>query len=256
MRLNKKIVSAFFAGAFLIFGSGCAKSTQPDDFDARDGNAGFLASEVNDMGAASLGAMETGGAPKAAAAAPDTITLTYTRLAWHPSADSSMWLREAHVTYPSGVRDRYDTAYFYSASGSVVKDPRLATVDSIYHKRVVTRTFSGNTVESTLKMNIKLTKTAADTFAVKNGTIVGTYNGGTYRTVTVTNVKRERNNGRWDRVPVEGTILIDRDAILPRRARTITITFNGGETITAVVVRKSDGKTVTVVIVLSNGSES
>lgn len=250
-------ITKFFCCAVLsasvLFYSGCAKTTQPDDFDAKDGNAGFMASEVNDMDLAVLDSLGTGGLAKSAA---DPVRVEHIVYRWTLQADSATWVRRATVNYPSGTRERMDTVRFFGVDGQTVSHPKLSLVDSIYHVRRVTRTVNGNTAESNLRMGIKLNRLAGDTSMVKNGIIVGSYNGYTFRTVTVTNVTRTRSNGVWNVFPVSGEILIDRDAIIAKRARTIQITYNGDNTATAVITRKSDNKQVTAVITLSDGSES
>jgi len=255
MLFNRKTVAAVILSGLFVIITGCARATQPDDFDAKDGNAGFMATELNDMSNTSLGALETGSLGKAAVNSAETLNVEYVLSRWQPlDADSSCWVRHAQITYPAGTRDRYDTAWFYGAGG-IVKSPRLATVDSVVHKRYVTNVRGGMEIAHTAEMHIVLVKTAGDTHAVKNGTIVGTFNGVQYRTCTVTNVKRYRTAGAWDRFPSEGVIFIDKDAILARRSRTITITFTGNNTAQVEVKRKTDGKTYIVNVNLLDGSE-
>jgi hypothetical protein len=243
MRLTKKILlPVLLSGLFLLY-TGCAKATKPDDFNGKDGNAGLVAGEISDMDNTTLDKMQ--GLSKSLAAT-DTISITVVR-SWQYDAVNGGWVREVKVNYPSGQRDRVDSVFFFDSAGNKLASPTLATTDSIYHVRTITRNFGSNTVDVLLKMNIRIAHAAAgvDT-VIKNGTITGSYNGYVFGNVTVENVKRLIVNGVRQIIPFAGHVFID--GVL----RTIDITFNNG-TIDATVTRKRDGKFVTFHIDITTG---
>ncbi|MFH0921574.1 MAG: hypothetical protein V1913_14575 [Fibrobacterota bacterium] len=248
MNLSRPLTAALTLGALILM-TGCAKTTKPDTFDYKDGNAGFAASEVNNMDNTSLtfGA----GAPKEFVAEAETLYIERSVTAWHYDAAAQGFVREANVTFPQGERNRKDTVLFYDASGNLLSSPTLATVDSVVHKRVTIRTRAGNEVIMRLHMATKILKTASDTTAVKNGNIRGTFNGYELdsNTATVTNVTRSRVDGHWG-FPVSGSIYIDR--IL----RTIETVFTGGNSATTTITRKRDNKTWIILVNLDTAEEN
>jgi hypothetical protein len=99
---------------------------------------------------------------------------------------------------------------------------------------------------------VNLEKTANDTVFVFNGVITGDYNGVTFATTEISNVKRKLMHGlvTWLSYPYDGTIFMD----LP--FRTIFIEFGGDNTAKATVTRKNDGKTWIFIVNVDTGKES
>lgn len=251
--LKKLTLTAACLGLFAY--SGCNRNaTAPEAEDiGLDGDAGLVASEVSAMdGAAFDFAGMAVTAPKAftgPTADPETVEVVIVR--WHFDATSSAWTRQATATYENGERTRYDTVWFYGADGLVLTTdkPTRVEVDSVYHKRTVVRTRNGGEAEINMAMHISVVKTATDTYAVKNGTMEGTYAGTAFKTGTVTNVTRYFENGIW-LFPESGTIYIDRPL------KTILIEYKGNGAATATITRKRDEATKVINISVSDGTES
>jgi hypothetical protein len=229
-----------------------------DEFDAKDGNAGVMASEVSDMGSFTLEALGSG-SQKTAAEPLDTVYINATLVPWGYDSSAHAWVRKVRVTYPNSTRERLDTVYFYDANDALVTSAlSLTTVSRLRHVRVVVlqNTQNNNNATINFEMNTALDKSNPDTLiATQNGSSIGTFNGETFRTATITNVVRKRypdsfvGYKKWH-FPVSGNIFVDR----PLRTVEINYTGNGGAQ--ATVTRKSDEKTVIVNINVLTGVES
>jgi hypothetical protein len=231
-----------------------------DEFDAKDGNAGFMASEVSAMSEFALNNIQAPGTAKAAAPAADTITVEISIVQWHYDANAQAWVRSVSATFPNGTRTRLDTIYFKdSTNTALTSSPALVNTRSLRHVRsvVLQNTNNSNNVTINFEMNVVLTRSAnGDTLiATKNGSSVGTFNDETFRTVTITNVVRKRyaDSGagyKYWHFPASGTIFVDRPL------RTVEVEYTGSGTATATVTRKKDEKTTIVQINVLTGTES
>ena len=246
MKLCKALTVALTFSALALM-TGCAKTTEPDTFDYKDGNAGFVVSEEAGMDDAVFAAVTA--LPRAFVADADTYYVERTIDPLHYDADIQGFVRHATIIFPEGRRERRDTVYFLDAGGSRLSAPTIATVDSVHHKRTTVRSREGNVVEISLEMFNKLTTSATDTLITKNGTISGSFNGYEFRNTTVTNVVRHRVDGHWG-LPQSGNIYIDR--IL----RTIEIVFTGNNTATCTITRKRDNKIWVILVDLVTARET
>ncbi len=222
----------------LIALTGCNFSplqTENDDpqITVEDGNAGSASLELQDMGDA---AMELWNGTRESM--QDTINIDITIIPWKYNATVEGWVREAKGTLDGGEVTRYDTLWFYDASGAAQMIPSMATTASYRHVRSVNGTYN-NTFTYRYEMNVVLEKGATDTVFVFNGTINGEFNGESVDNTVISNVKRKLIHlpFRWLAFPHEGTIAIDRPF------KTVYIEFGGAQTAKVTVTRKSDGKT-------------
>jgi hypothetical protein len=266
MKNPKKLAIIFCTLAALAFLTNCNRNPAKDGFaDGLDGSAAFMATELSDMNSAAFPSSNS--ALHKSAFMNDSITIeTNIVRRWEPSLNAIV--RTATATNSKGgTRERTDTLYFYHNGALITDSSQLsfANIDSIVHIRhTVKTTINGVSIDLYGAMTTSIVK-GADTLAVRNGTLVGTWdgtekiNGGWLagRIFTgsrqVTNLTWERANGAWDHFPVSGTIDIDRPL------KTIHIVFSSSETTrtaTATVTRKRDGETKTIIIDLLTGEET
>ncbi|MFH1761047.1 MAG: hypothetical protein ABIA63_08090 [bacterium] len=247
MSFQNKILQIVGITAVLIY-VGCGNRSLDADFAGSDGNSGFIASEVNDMGNAALDQLSAG-LGKVLSADQDTYYVDVEINPWH-KIEPGIWAREANANFPQGQRNRKDTVYFYNSAGELAEKPTLATVDSVVHNRSVIRARNGNEVEISLHMEIVINKNTGDTTSVKNGSIKGFYNNIQFRSSIIKDVTRKREQGKWNKFPESGSISIDRPL------RSIEIEFKGNGQATATVTRKRDSRAVVVNIDVNTGEES
>jgi hypothetical protein len=247
----------FLTGAALITVgviTGCRLFNPRDGFDAMDGNAGLVTSETVSMGEAAgelLGGQTLAKTEKTAA---DTKYVDIVISGWDYDDQNACWTRKSEAVFDNGTRVREDTVWLVDVNGAPVRAPSFATVARYRHVREVSRKFA-NTFNNRLDMNVQIDISGGDTVFVKNGTVTGTFNGDTYKTITITNVRRRWHRGRVPHLswPYEGTVYMD----LP--LRTIDVVFNGNGTdaygATATATRKRDGETIVYIINVQTGAE-
>ncbi len=253
--MKTSIILSLFAALLITFpGCNFLNPSQGDDnFMAQDGNAGTLSYEFNDMGNALTEMPGLGlNAPQTRSSTDDTIIIDIVIKPWHFDATCKGWIREAQVTYEAGSASKYDTVWFYDAGGTELQFPTISTIANYKHVRATSGTLYQNTFNYRYDINVNLEKTASDTVFVFNGTITGDYNGTTFATTEILNVKRKIILGlvTWLSYPYDGTISMD----LP--LRTIFIEFGGDNTASVTVTRKSDGKTWIFIVNINTGKES
>jgi hypothetical protein len=247
----KKILSAITVTAVsLTLISGCAKSTEPDTFNAKDGSASYISSEVNDMGSSALDPT-----PLAKMAASGEIQIQWIK-EWSYVPEKKAYVREVNVTYPAGVRNRIDSVWFMGTSlqdtlvpiGNSTARPTVDQVNYIHHKRISSRNWNDLSADIELDMNITLTKTAAESSMTKTGTIVKSRTARILEQdwdATITGVKRMYSASTWT-LPVEGTVHVVRTTTNTRNGRTfdrtIDITYQNDSTATVSVIRSHDNK--------------
>jgi hypothetical protein len=200
------LVSFSVLAGFSLFSAGCSRNPDISDEFAR-----ISSQEISNMDANSSMGM-TGGLSKTAMG--DTINYD---LVIHPyswDAASGGYIRTAVLTGADGYeRTRVDTITFYG-DAVTLQHPTLATVDSIHHVRHVTHTRGGNALNIVVDMHSTLTATVSGYTHVKNGTIVGTYDGEQVATGRIVNVTRNYTIlTHWQLWPVSGSITTD----FPRR---------------------------------------
>jgi hypothetical protein len=247
----RTLTQAAILSASFLFAAACNRG-QFDE--ATDGTAGFFASELGSMNDAVLGS--AGALGKTVAGAPVEAIITRS---WDTTLHA--FIRTADVTFENGTRHRVDTVTFYGQDSAQITDSslvstqanRLANVRYIHHARHVSKTFQDKSVDIDFDMHVELVK-GADTTAIRNGLITGTFEGDRFdglvqRTRKVTDVTWKWINGQWDKFPISGTIEIDRPL------RTIVIEFTGNGTATATVTRKSDNEVKTITITVADGVE-
>ena len=243
MTLKNKIallISLSSIAGLSFISAGCSRNTDISDDFAR-----ISSQEVSNMDANSSGMIPVSGLPKQAAATADSFTYD---LVIHPYTwDSAIggYIRLATLTCSDGYeRTRVDTLTFYGNAG-VLRYPTLADVDSIHHVRHVTRTRGGNELNITVDMHSTIT--ALDQSGayrhVKNGTIIGAYDGETVATGTITDVTRNYYPLiHWQLWPVSGSITAD----FPRRS--YEVAFLGAGFAQLTITNKATGKTRMVTI--------
>jgi|GEM_PF-2473924 len=241
--------------------SGCRILEPRDRFDALDGNAGAVTTEIVAMGASTEDLMSAGGAEtqramaKAGVMAAETMYVDVIVNGWTYDSALKCWTRASQARFANGTRVRKDTVWLMNAAGDTVQTPGFGTVARYRHVRAVNTT-AGNTFDNRLDMTVNIVIGGGDTTFVKNGTITGSYNGSLYRTTTVTNVTRRwhgsRPAGQRLAFPSDGTVSID----LPLRTITIIFDGDGNGTATATATRKRDGESVVYVINVQTGAES
>ncbi len=254
--MGKCIMSATAVIAFLFLFFACSKSTEPDSFNAKDGTASFIATEINDMGVSVMGSTSL-----PAKAQTEAVTVTWVR-EWSYNPEKKVFVREVNVTYPSGTRNRVDSVWFMGNSvtdtlGSVglsVIRPSLESVGFIKHKRTSGYIWNDITADLDLDMFIEIDKTAPDTTVTKSGKIERSRNARVLDqtwSADINGVKRIYSGGSWS-LPVEGTVNIVRTATNERIGRTVnrtlSITFQSDSTATVAAVRNRDGATVNFTI--------
>lgn len=244
----KSSIFMCLAASLLIALTGCKFSplqTENDDnqITVEDGNAGTASFELQDMGDA---AMELWGTARENL--QDTINIDITIIPWHYDTTVKGWIRAAEGILEGGEVTRYDTLWFYDASGNTKMIPSMATTASYRHVRSVHGTYY-NTFNYRYEMNVTIEKGAADTVFVFNGTINGEFNGESIDNTVISNVKRRLIHlpFRWLSFPYEGTISIDRPLF------SIYVEFGGAQTAKVTVTRKSDGKTWVYTINITTG---
>ncbi|MBD3393238.1 MAG: hypothetical protein GF418_14035 [Chitinivibrionales bacterium] len=247
------IVWTMLAGMALVF-SGC-RLLSSDLFDAKDGNAGLVATEVVSMGEAVGELWDEGGMAKSRSSAAETVYVDIEIQPWAYDNAAKCWTRSSRAQFDNGDRVREDTVWLFGPAGDTVKTPSFSTVSSYRHVRSV-HAEADNAFDNRLDMNVDIRVQGDDTLFVKNGTITGHYNGTQYSTTTITDLTRQWHRGRVPHLafPSSGTVAIDRPL------RTIDVEFEGdGEgsgTATATATRKRDGKTTVYVINVERGTES
>ncbi len=236
-----------FALAFaLITLSGCNLiGPREPEFKAQDGSAGTVTAELSDMGNAT---MELFGTTKGTT--EDTVNIDVTVIPWKFDAACQGWIRSATGTFQGGSVSRYDTIWFYDAANAPVVIPTLASVDHYRHVRSVNGTYQ-NSFDYRYEMNVSIEKGATDTIFVFNGLTNGAFNGETFRSTTITNVKRRLQRFPFTHLsyPFEGTLFADRPL------RTILVEFGGDNLAKATVTRKSDSKVWVIRINITTGRE-
>jgi hypothetical protein len=226
------------AAGLLLFAAGCARDAQISDEFAR-----IASQEIANMDANSSGMIPQAGMPKLAAATADSITYD---LVIHPyswDAVSASYIRRAVLTCSDGYeRTRIDTITFYGDAGPI-QGPTFAAVDSIRHVRCVTRTRGGNELNVIVDMHSTLTATMSGYTHVKNGTMVGTFDGEQVATGTIDNVTRNfYPNTGWQLWPVSGSITAD----FPRRL--FEVDFLGLGLVRLSITNKATDRTRTLTI--------
>lgn len=244
----KTSLVSLIVSVMLITFTGCFLFRPTDEFRAQDGNAGTASMELSDMGDA---AMEFFGGKTRTTIEDDTVYIDITIIPWRYEAGCEGWVREAHGTTEEGNVHRYDTVWFYDANSNLLPAPTIETLSHYKHVRSVNGSYYG-TFDYRYVMDVNIEK-GADTVFVFNGNIIGNYNGETFNTTQITNVKRKVvHTGIFTYLsfPYEGTISIDRPD------RTVFIEFGGQNTATVIVTRKSDGKTWVFKVNVITGTES
>lgn len=227
------------AGLFLL-SAGCSRNPDISDEFAR-----ISSQEVSNMDANSSGMIPPGSMPKSAAPAADSVTYD---LIIHPyswDAASSSYIRTATLTCSDGYeRTRVDTVTFFGAQGTL-QNPTLATVDSIHHVRHVTRSRNGSELNITVDMHSTLTPLdqSGAYEHVKNGTMVGTYDGEKVATGTIVNVTRNYSPlTHWRLWPESGSITAD----FPRRL--FEVDFLGAGLARLTITNHATGRTRVITI--------
>jgi hypothetical protein len=245
MKLRQKaaLVISFSAIASLsLLSAGCGRNEDLNDEFGR-----IASQEISSMDANTSSMLTApGGMPKLASAG-DTVYYDWTihPYTWDTVAGDTFLVRSATLTCSDGYeRVRKDTVTFYDYIGSTMRHPALATVDSIHHVRHVTRDKGGRELDVTVDMHssVRPLNQNGDYTHVKNGTILGTFDGEKAVTGTITDVTRNYVNGRWQLWPVSGSITAD----FPRR--TYEVDFVGAGLARVTVTNKSTDKTRTVTI--------
>ncbi len=221
------------------FLSGCAREDISDEF------ARIASEEVSNMDANSSGMITQGAAAKREAAAADTVTLDLTIHPYSWDSTNDCYVRTATLVCSDGFeRVRVDTLTFYGATGKL-RYPTLATVDSIHHVRHVSRDKGGNELDITVDMHSTVSPLSGGNYThVKNGTIIGTYDGEQVATGTITNVTRDYVNGHWQAFPQSGSIV----ANFPHR--TYEVDFIGLGEVRLTITNLTTGKTKVLTIII------
>jgi hypothetical protein len=236
--MYKCMLTMGLAGMLLF---SCGKNPASDKFNAKDGNAAFMATEVQDMN----NVAEDNGLHKAAM--PESTIGEITLKPWHYDSLSHAFIRTVSAIYANDTRTRVDTVWYYGANG-LLSSPNLAAVDSFKHVRNVIVSNGIHTANIDFVMYGVVDKSnPSDIIVTRNGSSIGSFDGEVFRTVTITNVVRHRING-IGQFPVSGNIFIDRPF------RTIDVDFTGNDTATVMVTKKLNKKTYTFkVINMTNG---
>ncbi|MBL8026186.1 MAG: hypothetical protein JNL74_07235 [Fibrobacteres bacterium] len=260
----KKILSLITVSAVSIsLMAGCAKSTEADNFNAKDGSAAYIASEINDMGTSAL---ETPAPAKMAVAEDGQVTIVKS---WTYIAEKKVFVREVNVTYPAGVRNRVDSVWFMGSSltdtlesvGSTTTRPSIDQIYNIHHKRISSRSWNDLSADVELDMMIVLSKTPTDSSMTKTGKIVKSRTARILEqdwNATITGVKRLYSAKTWS-LPVSGTVHIDRTTTNTRNGRsfdrTIDITYQSDSTATVSVTRSYDKERVDFTVDFKTSTE-
>jgi hypothetical protein len=213
---------------------GCGPSASVSDEFAR-----IAAQEVSNMSANSSSMIGAQGLGKTLAAAADTVYFDWNVYPYAWDAGVGGYVRTATITGSDGYeRVRIDTLIFKDANGGTLRAPTFATCKTISHVRTVTHSKGGS------ELNIRVVMTSAisltpDTTHVKNGTIIGTYDGEQVGTGTITSVTRAYTGGHWQ-FPRSGNIAVD----FPRR--TYNVDFLGSGNAKLTITNKATDKTTIV----------
>jgi hypothetical protein len=248
--MKRNVYPLALLGLFVI-ASNCGKSTEPDAFNAKDGTAAFVASEVNDMGTSVVGSSQI--AKIAVTTSPQVQVVR----AWTFDQTKKVFVREINVTYPAGTRNRVDSVWFMGSNSdtlvSYTPTPVLPTIDqisSIHHKRTSSHTWNSLSADVELDMNIQLVKTPAETSMTKTGEIRKSRSlrmADQEWDAEINGVKRLYSGNAWS-LPVEGSVVLQRTTTSTRTGksfnRTVNITFQDDSTATVSVTRSYDNKRV------------
>lgn len=230
----RMLITATVAGIAGLL-SGCGLSAADSNEFAR-----ITSQEISNMGANSSTMIGASSLSKPmASVAADTVYYDWQvhPYTWTPAIGG--YIRTATVTCSDGYdRVRVDTLIFKDANGNTLQHPTLATVSAISHVRNVKRTKGGNELDIRVVMN-SVVSLSPDTTHVKNGTITGTYDGEQVATGSITDVKRDYANGRWQ-FPSSGTISVD----FPHRS--YEVDFLGSDAAKLTVTNKTTDKTTIV----------
>jgi len=245
MKLIKSLalfISFPTVAGLLIIATGCSRNPDISDEFAR-----ISSQEVSNMDANSSGMIPVNGLPKLAAATADSFTYD---LVIHPySWDSACgsYIRIATLSCSDGYeRTRIDTLTFYGDAGRL-RYPTLAGVDSIHHVRHVTRSRGGNELNVVVDMHSTLTALdlAGAYRHVKNGTIVGTFDGEQVATGTITDVTRNYYPlTHWQLFPESGSITAD----FPRRLYEVDFLGAGLARLTITNKATDRSRTITIAV--------
>jgi hypothetical protein len=121
--MRTSIILSTFA-ALLVTLAGCnflSPTEKDNDFIAKDGNAGTVSYEFNDMSNA-LAEMPGLGfsAPQARSSTDATTVIDIVIKPWYFDAACKGWIREAQATYVGGSASRYDTELFTRTPSTIV----------------------------------------------------------------------------------------------------------------------------------------
>jgi hypothetical protein len=239
------LFASFSAVAGLAFSStGCSKNENISDEFAR-----ISSQEVSNMDANSSTMLTApSGIPKLAATAADTVYYDWNihPYAWDTNTvtGDTFLVRTATLTCSDGYeRVRVDTVTFYDDNHNTLRHPTLATVDSIHHVRHVTRDKGGHELDLVVDMHSSVRSIGGNDYThVKNGTIVGTFDGEQCATGTITDVTRNYVSGHWQLWPVSGSITAD----FPRRK--YEVDFLGLGLVRLTITNKATDKTKVITI--------
>ena len=232
-----RLFPVFCVSVFLAAGlSGCVADPKAAE-EAAEGEANMLSQEVDDMGATSKSSMANALLKSAA----DTIGVQIEVEPAKWDAGCECFIRSKTLTTSGGYsRVRVDSLSFLDAAGKSLRLPAPARVKTVHHVRAITQSKAGREAQVRVVTDLVITG-GTDTVGTWNGTIAGTFAGETYKSGTITNVVRKLDGKFW-KFPESGTISVERPAA------TLTVTFSGGTSATAVRTSKLTGKSVTVTI--------
>ncbi len=167
-------------------------TTDDNDFIVQDGTAGSLTMELNDMGNVVTELPEIGSyAPELRSSTDDTIYIDINIVPWQYDSACKGWIREAQARLENGTISRYDTIWFFDESGAELIIPKITALSYYKHVRTVDGNLSNIPFNNYFEMNVNLEKGQKDTVFVFNGNITGNFNGWTFATTKITNVKRK-----------------------------------------------------------------
>jgi len=243
MNLNyhylKTLISALIISMAGIF-SGCIlglHNSISDEF------ARIASEEVANMGQNSSGMLTSvvGALSKKEICDAETVYYDWQIHPYSWDANVGGYIRTATITGSDGYeRVRVDTVIFKDQAGVSLQYSTLATCKTIDHKRNVRHSKGGSELNITIVMNSQIS-TSPDTTHVKNGTIIGTYDGEQIGTGTITNVTRKYKNNRWQ-FPESGTVLAE----FPRRSYSVEYLGDGNAKLT--VTNKTTNRTNIITI--------
>jgi hypothetical protein len=190
----KHAASIFATAAFSLSLIGCV--TDPAESLAsldEDGQAAYLKQEVESLGEA----YEGSAAGKSAA-----FNLTIEgELVIHPLGfreECECLVREAEFTGSRGYeRTRLDSIYFVDSDGNFLTAFDRDAVVRVIHKRHVIHTKNGKQADLYLNTEMEWKNDGGDRYGVWNGTMTGEFNGQTFKSGTITDVRRPFADGRF-----------------------------------------------------------